>query len=181
MDTAKKMEAMTNKILGQFESTYQAFDLEEILSLYTNEQDRMLCWNAAMNLVEQGRVHVIQVAEKENPSHVRWILVGFEHEILSNDKFVPPGPVFDTNLMKASEAVKFKKAWKKSSSLEEVANELATTIENVKRWATQFRKLGFNFNELPERALVAPITVEEVCATMAPMTPDECVEASMSR
>ncbi len=89
----QKVKAFEQKILGHLDECCQAFDLEEVMSIGFNEKDRLYCWNAAMNLVEQGSLHVIQIREKFNEDNLRWIIVGFNYEVLSNVKFHPPGKV----------------------------------------------------------------------------------------
>lgn len=88
------LQAFEDKILGHLDEACQAFDLEEIMSVGFSEKDRLLCWNAAMNLVEQGRVHLIQLRNKNVPgSPVRWVIVGFPYQIVKNKTFLPPGPL----------------------------------------------------------------------------------------
>lgn len=91
MNTEQKVRAFEKKILGHFDASCQAVDLTEIMDVGFNEQDRLLCWNAAMNLVEQERVHLLQITEKQNPSTCRWILIGYAFKILNNKVFRPPG------------------------------------------------------------------------------------------
>lgn len=90
---SEKIEYFEDKILGHLDECCQAFDLEEIMVIGFNPKDRLYCWNAAMNLIEQGRVHVIQIREKFHPDNLRWLIVGFKYEILCNEKFHPPGKV----------------------------------------------------------------------------------------
>lgn len=85
----QKIREYESKILGHLDATCQAFDLEEIMSVGFSDTDRGLCWNAAMNLVEQGRVHLIQIRQK-NSSAVRWVIIGFEYVIQDNSEFLPP-------------------------------------------------------------------------------------------
>lgn len=93
MTSEQKIKSFELMILGHLDAACQAFDLEEVMSCGFEDADRLLCWNAAMNLVEQERVHVIQIREKFKEEHVRWVIVGFKYETLSNCKFHPPGIV----------------------------------------------------------------------------------------
>jgi hypothetical protein len=86
------IESFQRKILQRFDNVESAFDLEEILSLAQNEQERLLAWNAAMVLVEQGRVHVLQLKDK-NTGAVRWLMVDFPYQVLSNKTWEAPGRI----------------------------------------------------------------------------------------
>jgi hypothetical protein len=95
------VESFEKKILGHLDDTCQAFDLEEIMCLAPNDAQRMLCWNAAMNLVESGKVNLLQIQNTQN-QQVRWIILGFINsefkydwmwKKLSNKKWVPPGVI----------------------------------------------------------------------------------------
>ncbi len=144
LSPAEKIKHLEDAIMNQFDGSYQAFDLEELASCYPD--DRLHCWNAAMNLVEQGRAHVIQVREKENPDNLRWIMVGFDCEILSNKKFHPPGQLIMDDNQKVSKAVEFKKVWKKYSSVADVAKALGMTVLSVREQVAFMRKNGFKFD-----------------------------------
>ena len=92
MTTKQKLKCFEGKILGHLDQVCQAFDLEEVLSLATNPDERRLAWNAAMNLVEQGRVHLIQIKNEET-SALMWVILGYPGKILSNKTFQEPKAV----------------------------------------------------------------------------------------
>jgi hypothetical protein len=92
----QRVKFFEKQIMGQFDSSFQAFDLEEVLATAWDDVDRIYCWNAAMNLVQQGRCHVIQVRPKNSPAaSVRWIMVAFPPVVLDNSSFRPPGMIVE--------------------------------------------------------------------------------------